>query len=196
MRKQICSVIAALLVSASTSAAPITFIFTGTGSGAISEAGFHNVAFTITATGDTDDRQGFLDEGFFVDHASANIQIEGFETLSFLTGTRTFVNNSSSEVGFSRAGFDGLDLYNSGANSAYETWDMLASLGPVGGTFDLMQWANSPVMTNMGALFFESRSVTGTFQAITSTTSVPEPTTLAMFGIGLLSLGLRRRSRA
>ena len=193
MRKQILGVVAALLLSASAAAAPITFIFTGTGSGAISEAGFHNVAFTITATGDTDDRQSF-GGGYFVDHLTANIEIDGFETMNFLTGTRTFVNNSSNSVGFSRAGSGGLDLYNSSANAAYDTWDMLSSLGPIGGTFGLLQWNNSPVITNLGALFFSSQTVTGTFQAITGQVPVPLPGTLALFGVGLLSLGLRRRA--
>src|SRR5688500_10896077 len=112
MRKQIVSLLAGLLLSATASAAPITFIFTGTGSGALNEVPFESLDFTITATGDTDARQTF-GQGYFIDHLTATLDVAGYETQTFTTPTRTFVNNSSNVVGFSHAGSTGADLYNS-----------------------------------------------------------------------------------
>src|SRR5919201_972085 len=80
-------------------ATPITFVYTGsTAWGTLAGTPFADVDFTITATGDTADRQTFSN-GFFIDHLSAHIDISGIGVLTFLTPTRTFVGNSEALPG-------------------------------------------------------------------------------------------------
>ena len=81
----------------------ITFTHTGTGSGTIGATSFANAAFTITDTADTTARSSFS-TGFFINDLSASISIAGVGNFNFTSGTRTFVNNSLSLVGFSRSG--------------------------------------------------------------------------------------------
>jgi PEP-CTERM motif len=180
-----------LFVAALAQAAPITFIHTGLGSGTLAGNPFAGAAFTITSTGDTDDRVAFA-SGFFIDHLTSTIDIAGIGVLTFITGTRTFVNNSGDIVGFSRAGLGGVDLYNGPQNVVFDTWDMLTSIGPIAGAIGLLQWGNSPVNTSGGVLFFESGPSSGFFQAIVGN-QVPEPGTLALAGIAILALSLARR---
>ena len=83
-------------------AAPFTFTHAGSGSGSLAGVPFAVSDFVITAVGDTTDRVdiGF---GFFIDHSSASIAIQGLGTFDFVTATLTFVNNPSNLVGFSSA---------------------------------------------------------------------------------------------
>lgn len=178
-----------LAITGSAVAVPITFIHTGTGSGSIDGAGFGASAFVITAFGDTNDK---LNQGGFADyinHLSASIFINGVGTFNFITGTRTFLNTQL--VGFSRAG-ESADLYNGPDNVALLGWDMASSIGPVGGTGGLLQWLNSPVLTDGGQLVFDSGSSDATFQAIVG---VPEPGTLVLLGLGLAAMGFGRRRK-
>ena len=133
----------------------------GIGSGAIlpphgasGGVAFTNAAFAITATGDTGNRLRGAG-GFFVDHDSARIEINGLGTITILTGTRTFVNNNLESVGFSRAGPEGIDLYNGPRDEAFEIWDMLCSIGPVEGFGATLQWDSDPqIDTDVGVLMF------------------------------------------
>jgi hypothetical protein len=181
----------ALLLSSSVWAVPITFTYTGTGSGSLGGSAFSDAAFTITATGDTDDRQSFLG-GFFIDHGSAVIDIQGLGSISFLTATRTFVNNAVAVVGFSRAGTSGSDLYNSFDVADYATWDMLTAIGPIASSFGLLQWDLSAVNTGGGVLSFNSAVTRGSFQA---RLAVPAPGVLGLFSLALLALAITRRPR-
>lgn len=195
MSKRFCLALVALLASSGAWAVPITFTYAGTGSGALGALNFENVDFTITAVGDTDDRQTVNTDIFYIEHAAASISIAGIGSVDFITGTRTFLNStqtSTAVVGFSREGQLGLDLFNSSASSELGAWDMLSSIGPIGSSFRLIQWSNSAVVTNLGNLFFTSDQARGTFQA-TIGTAVPEPTTLALLSFGILGLGARRR---
>lgn len=182
-----------LVVAALAQAAPITFIHTGLGSGTLAGNPFAGAEFTISSTGDTDDRQSIA-SGFFIDHLTSTIDIAGIGLLTFTTATRTFVNNNGNIVGFSRAGLSGADLYNGPVNAVFDTWDMLSSIGPVGGVIGLLQWGLTPVNTSGGVLFFESAASSGFFQAIVGN-QVPEPGTLALAGIAVLALSLARRRR-
>ena len=111
MRLRIVASLFALAFAGMASAVPIKFVYTGTGSGSLDGVDFSSVTFTITSLGDTDDRQTYS-AGYFIDHASASIDISGIGTVMFTTATRTFVNNLAQVVGFSRAGEFGADLYN------------------------------------------------------------------------------------
>ncbi len=181
-----------LLVVIDAKAAPIIFTYTGTGSGTIGGASFSNAEFVLTATGDTANRlYDDTSHAFLIPHDSASILIGGVGMFDITTSTKTFVNTFSDIVGFSMGGIDGLDLYNSPVNAVFGSWDMLASLGPVvEATFRMFQWGSSrSLSTDAGLLNFDGDSnVAGSFEA----TVIPEPTTLALLGVGVLALRHRR----
>jgi hypothetical protein len=171
---------------------PITFIHTGSGSGTLGGAEFGAVAplpFTITATGDTDDRQTAPHGVFFIDHLTASISIDGLLDSALLIETRTYVNNTIGSVGFSRAGVGGFDLFN--GPQIPLPWDMLTTIGPISGNGFLTQWTSNDVLTTGGVLVFNQGDSSATFQAIVGE-PVPEPTTLTLLTTGLLA-GLSAR---
>jgi hypothetical protein len=181
------------VLAAAVSAAPITFIHSGMGSGTLDGVAFTNANFTIVALGDTDDRQA-IPQGFFIDHLSASISISGVGLFSFVTGTRTFINDSSNTPGFSRAGVGGADLFNGPADLAFDGWDMLTSIVPIFGLMGLLQWTLADVVTSGGVLVFNDQNVQGSFEAIVGQ-AVPEPGTLLLAGLALLAFAASTRAR-
>jgi len=174
----------------------ITMTHTGLGSGSIGTTTFTDAAFTITDIGDTGNRQSFTG-GFFIDDTSASINIAGLGTFNFTTGTRTFVNNGSEEVGFSRATTTGFDLFDGPANGAFAAWDMLSSIGPISGTALLQQWTGASfpdVDTNGGVLVFDTMTSDTTFTA-TVNNAVPEPSSTVPLAIGCLGIVAVARRR-
>jgi hypothetical protein len=134
-------------------AVPITFFHKGFSAGTLGGVPFPERAFTITALGDTSQRvnRGSL---FFIDHLSAKVDIAGLGTQEIATPTRTFVNGVT--AGFSRAGYEGLDLFNGPSNFELSSWQMTTSIGPTSGEGYLLQWETSPVITSGGILVFPS----------------------------------------
>jgi hypothetical protein len=118
------------------------------------------------------------------------INIVGVGTFSFLTATETFFNDGVNTPGLSRAG-PAPDLFDGPTSSVLDGWDMLTSIGPVGGTMYLTQWDVNwdPVFTDGGRLLFNSGSSAGTFEAVV----VPEPSGLVLLSLGLIGYGLYRR---
>lgn len=178
---------------------PITFTHQGFGTASIGGHRSVDVAFTITAAGDTVNRQS-LESGFFIEHTSASISIAGVGAFTFLTPTRTFVNNGFQVVGFSRAGVPGGDLF-FGPNSDFlSTWDMRSSIGPVAGTGALLQWRagilwGTDILTTGGRLDFEDTESLAIFSATTGAATVPEPSTLTLLGLGLGATSIARLLR-
>lgn len=175
------------LAAAEAPAAILTFIHTGNGSGTLDGDPFPPSDFVITAQADTSDRL-FFSDGWWIDHLSATISIEGLGELDFLSPTRHFVNNTSITVGFSRGvEIGGLDLLNGPADAAFNTWDMTDPIGPISGLGFLVQWSSDPQMnTSGGILIFNHSSSDSTF------TAIPEPTTLIIL-LPLLFIHVRRR---
>jgi hypothetical protein len=192
MKRIVAGLITALAFAASAFATPITYTHTGFGSGRIGAASFSDAAFTITATGDTANRAS-SSGGYFIDNDAAFIDISGLGTFSFLTGTRYFVYNGGNIVGFSRAGSGGLDLFNGPTSNVFGAWDMTASIGPVFGHGNLIQWTAENVVTSAGVLVFSDGVTPTTFQATVG--AVPEPETYAMLLAGLGLLGFMARGR-
>jgi hypothetical protein len=100
-------------------------------------------------------------------------------------------------VGYSRAGDFGADLFNGPVDSAFATWDMLTSIGPITGSGSLIQWDSEPVVTSGGILAFNTASTSATFEASVGALAIPEPETYAlmMAGLGLLGFVARRKKR-
>ena len=173
----------------------ITFTHTGIGSGTIGGSPFFNASFRITELADTTNRYSFVG-GFSINDITASISIAGVGNFQFTQGTRTFVNNALSVVGFSRGDLEGrIDLYNGPTNAVFASWDMLTSIGPVTGPTRLLQWSFFPtVSTDGGVLIFNDSFTVGTFQA----TIVPEPASCLLTTIGLIGISVitRRRTAA
>ena len=186
----------ALGIASFASAAPISYTQSGFGSGTIDGVAFGSlapVAFTITATGDTDNREtamaGPFVVAYFIDNDSASIDIEGVGTFNFTSPTRFFSNVENGLVGFSRGGFGGSDIFN-GPNGG--GWDMLSSIGPISG--DGTVWGGPGVFTDGGELVLTHASSEATFTAVVGGDPVPEPASMLLLGTGV-AFAVRRRSR-
>lgn len=187
--------IVVLSAAVNVSAIEITFIHEGSGSGTLNGNTFSDSGFTITAVADTDDLQPVNpSNGWYIDHLSASIIIDGLGEFDFLTKTKSFVNYHHSLVGFSRgASIGGGDLFNGPSNPAFNTWDMQSSIGPISGTGKLFLWDYSSlpnIETTGGTLIFDYEQGDAVFTAI-----VPEPATLLLFAFGSV-LAARRRKQA
>jgi hypothetical protein len=221
MKVLVTLVIGLAIFSANAYSNAITFTYTGSGSGTVGSASFSNAAFTISAVGDTANRQSFNingNTGFFIDDSSVTISIAGIGVLQVTTATRAFVNNTISEIGFSRAGINGSDLYTFTQVPGANTWDMLSPFALYTGVAGLLQWDLQPnINTNLGVLMFNSGPSNGTFRAAGSRPdrcshdcrgaivdqfgngplATPEPCALLVVGLGGLGIAglfLVRRS--
>lgn len=188
-----CGVAMAVVLGGSAFALPIQFRHTGAGSGTLDGVAFTRRAFIITAEADTDARTSYTKSGtsgYFIDNVSARIEIAELGVCIFTSGTRFFVNNSNTIVGFSRAGIDGADLIWSPTNPLFGSWDMLTSIGPIAGNAALLQWTSPLVTTDRGVLRFDNGSSSSTFEA----TVIPAPGAVSGLA-GVLAVWSRRRRK-
>jgi len=162
---QLAGTLAAILATcAPGSAQQITFIHESSGSGILGGVPFSTSNFTITSEATVANRQ-FFGSGWLVDHDAAEIEIEGLGTFSFVTPTRTFVNNTSSLVGFSRVFGNGTDLLSGPTAPVFATWDMLTGVPATTGPANLIQWSVASVQTTGGVLAFNLATTSTTFTA-------------------------------
>ncbi|WP_163836917.1 hypothetical protein [Spartinivicinus ruber] len=182
-----------LILSSTANAIPIEFTHTGIGSGSIGNTNFLNKNITFTAFGDTEDRIKFDGHGFAIQHLTAKVKIDGLGIFDFISKTRTFVNNNSAIVGFSRSvdlGHSGTDLYNGPSDSLFNTWDMLSSTNLISGSARFLQWGVD-IITNSGVLLFENvTSSTASFKATIK--HISEPPFWPLMMVGMAGLLLRR----
>jgi len=170
-------VVIATSLAGNAPAGPIVFTYTGTGSGEIGTTPFTNQSFTITAVGDTANCFSWTsgsNVGYETPYDSASISIGSLGTYAFITPTDTFVNNFTEICGFQGPSSPYSDLYYSPSAAAWQSWNMLSSIGPVTGTGQLLQWNWQTVTTSGGRLEFNSAFCPGSFQA----TVVPAPSTM------------------
>src|SRR5262249_43511272 len=112
-------------VAMQASAATITYIQTGHGSGTLDGVAFDS-DFAVTAIGDTDNVTSCGAPCLYNDNLSATIFIEYLGVFNFITPTRYFAAGDT--IGLSRAGSGGLDLFYGPALSG---WDMVSTTGAV-----------------------------------------------------------------
>ena len=179
--------LAALTVMPAT-AAQITTIFSGYGSGSLDGTPFTDVNFTVTLVGDTDTRV-FFGNGYYVENSSTIIDIDGLGSLVFTDPTTTFVNNQNQLAGFSQIGSD---LYMGDGGAALDTYDLLTSIGPIFINAQLLQWGAGIATSGGNLIFSDSSNIEGSFEAIVGD-PVPEPGSLALFGMGAIAVWVIRR---
>ena len=179
-------------------AAPVTFIYTGTGTGTIGGTPFTNAAFTITGQADTDDLASCGGSCQDINHLSTSIALSGVGTYIISSPLRTFLNNSP---GLSRQDPPGGDLY-SLYQGDFTGLDLVSDWGPENTTGGLLQWSLNPVNTSGGVLVFQDQSqIPGTFQVILGQAPAAIPTlnewgmVLLLFVMAGTALRVMRRRR-
>ena len=166
-------------------------IFTGQGRGTLDGQVFAVSNFTVTALGNTNDREQPHAHVWILPHQTASITINGLGTFAVLSPTHTFVNQLGPIVGFSRS--PGADLLSGWTNPIFADWELNTSVGPIGGSAGTFQWNLEPLIeTTGGVLIFESQSFNGTFSA----TIVPAPGAFMLLAVAGGIGGARRRRRS
>jgi hypothetical protein len=190
-------------LSATASAAVITYTKTGFLSGSLGGTSFNNAAVTIRTTADTANvqYQSLGGASLWVNTGVTSIDIDGFATATF-NGSDVFAAfkvgapDSPSMLGI-------LDLTNSYVilsnfyqpaepNYALDTEIFTESVVPPEGTSNAITSTEVAFSTTLGDLRLSSASGNSTFTA----TLVPEPSALVLFGLSTLCLVARRRRTA
>jgi hypothetical protein len=177
-----------LLVAPAAWSVPITYTYSGTGTGSLNGVGFTDQSFSIVATADTANIANWPDGGagsIQNTHTSASIDINGFPHAAFTEATHTWHgltstgglgrNLDANLITINEAGWFGYDL---------DTNITVNENAPL----DVDQFSN--VSTDLGDLSFSSIQVVR-FTALL--TQVPVPGTLLLLGLGVAGLGWSRR---
>jgi hypothetical protein len=175
-----------LTMGLSSHAQILTYVFSATGTGGLGPSAFSNAPFTITAKADTSSVTS-VGNVFFLNTLSATVNVTGVGSGTFLEiPTTLFDNQDTSVVGISTTIFNRNVL--SDTNSAFATYKLATSIGPVTGSPIFFQ--GEDFRTSAG--FFGLISVGNvTFRAFT----VPEPGSIALLTGLSVSGGLFAVSR-
>jgi len=167
-------------------ATPITFSFTGVGSGNLRHLRdttvFTDAAFEVLISADTDDMYISPLGNPRIDALSGTIDISGVGIGTFVEPLYVFDCQSCVAVGFGNwTEYDLIDLFVIGVG--LDTYDLTTPFGPITDLDPFFGQFNN-VKLSIGSLTFTSMSY-GTF------TAIPEPGTVLLVAVG--GLVIRRR---
>lgn len=187
---------AAVMLGAIARAAPIDYIFTGTGSGTLNGVSFSG-GFSVNEIGDTT-TVDTSDPTFFRNNASSAVFASGALTAALTGNFNQVILNK--DPAFPRIGFGQgqpapvFFVAEATSNFAFAPYDLASAFPLTSGT---PSFATQTYLTSGGDLTFTSISALS-FEA-TTPGAVPEPSTWALLvlGFGALGTGMRgsRRSR-
>ena len=189
MMTTLLSCVALAALSATASAAVMTYTQTATLSGTLGGTSFTNAAVTFRMTADTANIQIISNEILMPTLAGVTtIDIAGFETATF-NGSSDFgvlAADYSTEVGFSAVGFADLTNVTSIA-FIYQTSEPAYGLATATTLTGTGRFNSGPFSTTLGDLELTGASGSSTF------TAVPEPSAFVLLGLGAIGLATRRR---
>ncbi len=186
----VASIASALVAASAASADFIDFTITGVASGqwmnGINQGqSFTNKAFTINARALVESVSSSNPSISIVTNSSVFISLESYGDMLVTSSTDSVANRGQGRFAM---GLTSGALLVSLGNSAFTTWNMQSSLGPVNGTaiFNTQNWG-----TTYGALRFSGSSAV-TMTAVV--TPVPAPGAIALVGLAGLAGSRRRRA--
>ena len=151
-------------------ASPITYTLSTTAAGSIGSSNFSDSTITFTQVSDT----SLVGTCFTTDtcppaSTSNTVTIQGLGTFTITDSTRFFQNPTLSAIGF----IDNVTTLLIEDDSAFAAYAMVTNLGPI---FDVVGTDSATgVNTSGGLLSFTGNSSDATFQAVTGSSSAPEP---------------------
>ncbi len=167
-------------------AASLRYTFTGSGSGRLDSAVFVERAFAIIGEADpANTATCTVSDCRYLDFSSTRVRIDGLGEFAVASTLRVF--NTLGNLGLSRGGPDGLDLFN--VFHVAPDYDFASSLGPIAAFASLLQWDVDDVLTSGGVLAFDNADTDGTFKA----EGVPLPASAWLLGTALLFVRRARR---
>jgi len=174
----------------SASAIPITYTFSGIGSGSLGASTFADSSFTITCTADTSQIIQNISRSLVVPVSVATIFVSSLGTTeTVISPTEIILNQRGGRITYNSTSplfFPPVPIFFSVTNYAvFSTYDLITAIGPIT-TGQLLTGVTSPpggVRTTAGDFTLTAAPSTS-FQA-----SVPDQSsTLVLFGLGMTAI--------